>query len=320
MMNKYPAMLSWPHEGGGQMKIGVIGAGKMGGNMARRWQRGGAEVCVFDRAAEALDALHGTGGIETFTSLVELADALPAPRILWLMLPAGAPTQQTIEALSSRLAPGDLVVDGANAHYRDSQRLGMQLAEHGIEFVDAGVSGGIRGLENGYGLMLGGSAAAIERVAPFARILAPAPDKGWVHCGPVGAGHFAKMVHNGIEYGLMQAYAEGFALLAARPDLELPLADIADAWCHGTVIRSWLLELTADVLKDRASLSGIAAVVADSGEGRWTAQEAIDLGIPAPVISAALMARFSSQDGGDFAARLLAMLRNSFGGHEIPRA
>jgi len=301
------------------MKIGVVGAGKMGGNMAHRWQRGGAEVLVFDRSAEARRALAGIEPAKIFSTLEEIVAALPTPRLLWLMLPTGKPTEQTIDELHERLAPGDLVVDGANAHYRDSQRHATLLGERGVGFVDAGVSGGIWGLENGYGLMLGGDAAAIDRVMPLAKILAPSPDKGLVHCGPVGAGHFAKMVHNGIEYGLMQAYAEGFALLAARPDLELPLAEIAEAWCHGTVIRSWLLELTADVLKDRESLSSVSATVADSGEGRWTAQEAIDLGIPTPVITAALLSRFSSQDRGAFANRLLAMLRNAFGGHAIPR-
>ena len=301
------------------MKIGLVGAGKMGGNMARRWHRGGADVTIFDRSPEALEGLAAVVGIRTVSSLAALVEALPIPRLLWLMLPTGKPTEQTIGELQERLAPGDLVVDGANAHYRDSQRHAKLLGERGIGFVDVGVSGGIWGLENGYGLMLGGDTAAVDRVMPLARILAPSPDKGVVHCGPVGAGHFAKMVHNGIEYGLMQAYAEGFALLAARPDLELPLAEIAEAWCHGTVIRSWLLELTADVLKDRASLNSISARVADSGEGRWTAQEAIDLGIPIPVITAALMSRFSSQDGGDFADRLLAMLRNAFGGHAVPR-
>lgn len=300
------------------MKIGIVGAGKMGGNMAQRWQRGGAEVAIFDRSAEALGSLAELGGIQTVSSLASLVESTPAPRLLWLMLPTGKPTKQTIDELLSLLAPGDLVVDGANAHYRDSQRHARLLGERGIDFVDAGVSGGIWGLDNGYGLMLGGDSAAIDRVMPFARILAPSPDKGIVHCGPAGAGHFAKMVHNGIEYGIMQAYAEGFSLLAARPDLELPLAGIAEAWCHGTVIRSWLLELTADVLKDGESLNSISATVADSGEGRWTAQEAIDLGIPTPVITAALMSRFSSQGGGDFANRLLAMLRNAFGGHAIP--
>jgi len=302
------------------MKIGVVGAGKMGGSMAERWKRGGAEVSVFDLSAEALDAFADNDGIQTFSVLADLVAALPTPRLLWLMLPAGLPTRRTIDELVSLLARDDVLVDGANAHYRDSQRHAKLLADSGVEFVDAGVSGGIWGLENGYGLMLGGSTAAIERVAPFAKILAPSPDRGWVHCGPVGAGHFAKMVHNGIEYGLMQAYAEGFALLAAREDLELPLAEIADAWCHGTVIRSWLLELTAGVLKDKDSLRKVAAEIADSGEGRWTAKEAIDLGIPTPVISAALMARFSSQGSGDFGGRLLAMLRNAFGGHQLPRS
>jgi 6-phosphogluconate dehydrogenase len=301
------------------MNIGLVGAGKMGGNMAQRWQRGGAAVTIFDRSPQALEELAAVAGIRTVSSLAALVEALPTPRMLWLMLPTGMPTEQTIAELQDRLAPGDLVVDGANAHYRDSQRHAKFLGERSVGFVDAGVSGGIWGLENGYGLMLGGDTAAIDRVMPLAKILAPSPDKGIVHCGPVGAGHFAKMVHNGIEYGLMQSYAEGFALLAARPDLELPLAEIAEAWCHGTVIRSWLLELTAEVLKDRESLSTIPAKVADSGEGRWTAQEAIDLGIPIPVITAALMSRFSSQDGGDFADRLLAMLRNAFGGHAIPR-
>jgi 6-phosphogluconate dehydrogenase len=302
------------------MKIGVIGAGKMGGSMSQRWQRGGADVFVFDRSAAARDALAGIERLRLFATLAELVTALPGPRLLWLMLPTGRPTDQTVDELKSLLVQGDLVVDGANAHYRDSQRHAKLLGESGIRFVDAGVSGGIWGLEYGYGLMLGGDRKSIERVTPFAEILAPSPEKGWVHCGPVGAGHFAKMVHNGIEYGLMQAYAEGFSLLAARQhDLELPLAEIAEAWRHGTVIRSWLLDLTADVLKDQASLDSIAPEVADSGEGRWTAQEAIDLGIPAPVISAALMARFSSQDGGAFGARLLAMLRNAFGGHAIPK-
>ena len=236
------------------------------------------------------------------------------------MVPAGAATEENVRELAQRLDAGDIVVDGANSHYRDSQRRGLLLAERKIGFVDAGVSGGIWGLEQGYGLMLGGAREHVEAILPLIHALAPAPDRGWVHCGPSGAGHFAKMVHNGIEYGLMQAYAEGFSLLAARPDLGLPLGEIAEAWCHGTVIRSWLLELTAGVLKDEGSLNAVAARVADSGEGRWTAQEAIDLGIPVPVINAALMARFSSQDAGDFGARLLARLRHAFGGHELPPA
>jgi 6-phosphogluconate dehydrogenase len=234
------------------------------------------------------------------------------------MVPAGAPTEENVRWLAQRLEPGDIVVDGANSHYRDSQRRGQLLAGRKIGFVDAGVSGGIWGLEHGYGLMLGGAREHVDAILPLIRVLATAPDRGWVHCGPSGAGHFAKMVHNGIEYGLMQAYAEGFSLLAARPDLGLPLGEIAEAWRHGTVIRSWLLELAAGVLQDERSLRAVAARVDDSGEGRWTAQEAIDLGIPVPVINAALMARFSSQDGGDFGARLLAQLRHAFGGHALP--
>jgi 6-phosphogluconate dehydrogenase len=236
-----------------------------------------------------------------------------------MMVPAGAATEENIQMLVKQLTTGDIVVDGGNAHYLDSQRRGRLLAENGIGFVDAGVSGGVWGFEQGYGLMLGGAREHVDAVLPLIRILAPAPDKGWVYCGASGSGHFVKMIHNGTEYGLMQAYAEGFSLLAARQDLELPLAEIARAWCHGTVIRSWLLELTAEVLADKASLDSVAAQIADSGEGRWTAQEAIELGIPTPVISGALMARFASQGSDDFGARVLAMLRNRFGGHELPR-
>jgi 6-phosphogluconate dehydrogenase len=236
------------------------------------------------------------------------------------MLPAGVVSDAVIATLADMLSAGDLVVDGANANYRDSQRHGKELAARGIGFVDAGVSGGIWGLENGYGLMFGGDAAAIERVAPFARILAPAADRGWLHCGPSGAGHYVKMVHNGIEYGLMQAYAEGFALLRARSDLELDIARIAESWRHGTVIRSWLLDLTAEFLARDQVLDSIEPFVADSGEGRWTALEAIEQGVPTPVMSAALMVRFASQGKGDFTDRLLAMMRQGFGGHAVQSA
>ncbi|MGH8077717.1 MAG: NADP-dependent phosphogluconate dehydrogenase, partial [Lysobacter sp.] len=219
--------------------------------------------------------------------------------------------------LADLLDEGDAIVDGGNSRWTDSRDTGARLRERGLELVDVGTSGGVWGLEVGYCMMVGGAQEAVGGLAPILDVLAP-PD-GWGHMGPSGAGHYVKMVHNGIEYGLMQAYAEGFSLLAAKQDLELPLAEIAQAWCHGTVIRSWLLELTAAVLEDKASLDTVAAQVADSGEGRWTAQEAIDLGIPIPVISAALMARFSSQGGDDFGARVLAMLRNAFGGHVLPR-
>jgi 6-phosphogluconate dehydrogenase len=302
------------------MRVGMIGLGRMGGNMARRLARSGIPVRGFSLDAGASARFADDGGVAVSNRVGYLLSALESPRVVWLMVPAGAPTEENVRWLAQRLEPGDIVVDGANSHYRDSQRRGLLLAERKIGFIDAGVSGGIWGLEQGYGLMLGGAREQVDAILPLIHALAPAPDRGWIHCGSSGAGHFAKMVHNGIEYGLMQAYAEGFSLLAARPDLGLPLGEIARAWCHGTVIRSWLLELTAGVLQDEGSLRAVAARVADSGEGRWTAQEAIDLGIPVPVINAALMARFSSQDAGDFGARLLAGMRHAFGGHELPPA
>ncbi|MGH8198094.1 MAG: phosphogluconate dehydrogenase (NAD(+)-dependent, decarboxylating) [Steroidobacteraceae bacterium] len=300
------------------MRAGMIGLGRMGGNMARRLGRRGVSVCGFSRQAAARAEFASERKVEVSNSIDGLLAALETPRVVWIMVPAGAATEENIQVLAQRLAPGEIVIDGGNAHYRDSQRRGRLLADKGIGFVDAGVSGGIWGLEEGYGLMLGGAREHIDAILPLIHALAPAPDRGWVHCGPPGTGHFVKMVHNGIEYGLMQAYAEGFALLAARPDFELPLGDVAQAWCHGTVIRSWLLELIANVLRNEGSLRAVAAQVADSGEGRWTAQEAIELGIPIPVINAALMTRFSSQGAGDFSARLLALLRNAFGGHTLP--
>ncbi|MGH8243760.1 MAG: phosphogluconate dehydrogenase (NAD(+)-dependent, decarboxylating) [Steroidobacteraceae bacterium] len=299
------------------MRVGMIGLGRMGGNMARRLGRQGVSVQGFSRGANSLAGPAIASNVAVASSLQDMIGTLAPPRVVWMMVPAGTATEENIQALAKHLAPGDIVVDGGNAHYRDSQRRGRLLADREIGFIDAGVSGGVWGLEHGYGLMLGGARAQVDAILPLVRVLAPAPDKGWAYCGPSGAGHFVKMIHNGIEYGLMQAYAEGFSLLAARPDLELPLGEIAQAWRHGTVIRSWLLDLAADVLKDEASLGAVAPLVADSGEGRWTAQEAIDLGIPAPVISAALMARFSSQGNDDFGARLLARLRNAFGGHAM---
>ena len=297
------------------MQIGIVGLGRMGGNMARRLARGGARVTGFDRDAQARSGLAGT--IATASSLRELIAALPVPRVVWLMLPAGDVTDAAIDELGTSLAPGDLVVDGGNANYRDSQRRGAMLAAIGIRFVDCGVSGGIHGLEHGYTLMFGGEPEAAAMLAPFARILAPAPDAGWLHCGSVGAGHFVKMIHNGIEYGMMQAIAEGFALMHNRSDLALDVAKIADTWRHGSVVRSWLLDLTADFLARDAELSEVVPTVADSGEGRWTVQEAVEQGVPAPVLSLALMARFASQHRGDYASRLLAMMRKSFGGHPL---
>ncbi len=300
------------------MRVGMIGLGRMGGNMARRLARHGIEVVGFSRAAQARTDLD-ENRITVTTRLEDLLAALAPPRIIWLMLPAGAATEENVQALAKQLQRGDIVVDGGNAHYKDSQRRSALLTQKGMGFVDVGVSGGIWGLDQGYGLMFGGARQHVDAILPLARALAPSPGQGWVYCGPPGAGHFVKMVHNGIEYGLMQAYAEGFALLAAKHDLELPLAEIAQAWRHGTVIRSWLLDLTAKVLQENGSLQSVAAAVADSGEGRWTVQEAIDLGVPTPAINAALMVRFASQGRGDFAGRLLAMLRNAFGGHPLPR-
>jgi len=298
---------------------GMIGLGRMGGNMSRRIARAGLEVIAWDRATGARSALAGEGRVRTVETLEALATELPAPRAVWMMLPAGEPTEQVLERMPELLSPGDVIVDGANAWYRDSQRRAARLAARGLKFIDAGVSGGVWGLTNGYGLMVGGPADAVAQITPLLQALAPAPDRGWLHCGASGAGHFAKMVHNGIEYGLMQAYAEGFALLRAKKDLNLDVAAIAESWRHGTVIRSWLLDLTAEFLAEDADLRAIAPRVADSGEGRWTAIEAVELGVPTPVMTLALMERFASQDRGDYANRVLARLRQAFGGHAVTK-
>jgi 6-phosphogluconate dehydrogenase len=302
------------------MQIGIVGLGRMGGNMARRLARGGVAVTGYDPDSATRAALAHEGAIRDAASLEALAAALPAPRVVWLMVPAGAATTTALDDLATRLAPGDLVVDGGNANYKDSQRRAGELAARGLLFADCGVSGGVWGLDNGYALMFGGAPEAAARLEPYARILAPATDRGWLHCGPAGAGHFVKMIHNGIEYGMMQAFAEGFALMKGRPDLDLDVAAIAELWRHGSVVRSWLLDLTAEFLRDDAELAGIAPMVADSGEGRWTAQEAIEQGVPAPVMSLALMMRFASQGRGEYADRVLAMMRKSFGGHAVGKA
>jgi 6-phosphogluconate dehydrogenase len=300
-------------------KLGMVGLGRMGGNMSRRLARAGLDVVACDRAADARAAFSNEPRVAAAETLELLAAALPAPRVVWLMLPAGVPTEETLQRLSGLLSRGDIVVDGGNAMYKDSQRHAQVLAAAGLRFVDAGVSGGVWGLDNGYGLMVGGDADTVRAIEPVLRALAPAPDRGWVHCGPAGAGHFAKMVHNGIEYGMMQAYAEGFALMRAKTELNLDVAKIAEAWRHGTVIRSWLLDLTAEFLAEDATLESIAPVVADSGEGRWTAVESIDLGVPTPVMTMALMERYASQDRADYTNRLLARMRQAFGGHAVTK-
>jgi 6-phosphogluconate dehydrogenase len=302
------------------LEIGVIGLGRMGANMARRMARGGARVVAFDRDPEARTALADEQNVACVEGLAAMAATLTGERVILSMLPAGAATEDTLTELLPMLSAGDTLVDGGNAYYKDSMARALEMSQRGLRYIDAGVSGGIHGLANGYCLMLGGTAKSIERFEPFARLLAPETDTGWLHCGPSGAGHFAKMIHNGIEYGMMQAFAEGFALLAARKDLEFDLERLAETWRHGSVVRSWLLDLCTEVLAADEALENIAPVVADSGEGRWTARESVELGVPAPVITMALMARFSSQGKSDYARKLLAMMRAKFGGHPITRA
>ncbi len=299
------------------MKLGMIGLGKMGGNMARRLRKSGIEVAGFNRDASVTEALAAECGLLPAESASALVAMLKAPRLVWLMLPAGDITESYIEQMRELLEPGDILIDGANSYYKDSMRRGEELAKAGIQFIDAGVSGGVWGLDNGYAMMVGGSDEAFTAIRPIVEALAPAADRGWVHAGPIGSGHFVKMIHNGIEYGMMQAYAEGFALMKGREDFELDLAEIAESWRHGSVVRSWLLDLSADVLSHDQQLEDVQAFVADSGEGRWTALEGIEQGIPTPVMSLALMARFASQGKQDYSAKLLAMMRNQFGGHAV---
>jgi 6-phosphogluconate dehydrogenase len=302
------------------MDIGIVGLGRMGANMARRLARGGARVLAYDRERPARDALADEPGVSCVEGLAAVCAQLEGERVLLLMLPAGTATEDALRELLPLASAGDTLVDGGNAFYKDSMRRAMELSEKGLRYVDAGVSGGVHGLAHGYCLMLGGTPKSIEIFEPYARILAPGPERGWLHCGPAGAGHYAKMIHNGIEYGMMQALAEGFALLAARQDFGFDAGRLAETWRHGSVIRSWLLDLCAGILERDDALEGIAPLVADSGEGRWTALESIELGVPAPVITMALMGRFSSQGGADYARKLLARMRAEFGGHSVPRA
>ncbi|MGB5255751.1 MAG: decarboxylating 6-phosphogluconate dehydrogenase [Woeseiaceae bacterium] len=302
------------------MKLGLIGLGKMGGNMARRLRRSGIDVVGYNRDATVAEALAEQCGLLPAESAEALVAALPTPRLVWLMLPAGEITESYVQNMQSLLEPGDILIDGANSYYKDSMRRGELLASAGIHFVDAGVSGGVWGLENGYAMMVGAADEAFAAIQPIIEALAPAADRGWTHTGPTGSGHFVKMIHNGIEYGMMQAYAEGFALMKGRDDFNLDLAEIAESWRHGSVVRSWLLDLSADVLANDQQLDSVQPFVADSGEGRWTALESIEQGVPTPVMSMALMARFSTQGKQDYSAKLLAMMRKQFGGHAIRSA
>ncbi len=302
------------------MRMAMIGLGKMGGNMARRLCRGGVEVVGYNRSAEIVDTLVAEEGMIAATSLRDAVSQLQAPRIVWLMLPSGEPTEQALQDLVSLLEPGDVVVDGGNSNYHDSQRRGALLKSHSIGFMDAGTSGGVWGLANGYCLMVGAEPEVAAQVEPALKVLAPAADRGWAHVGPVGAGHFTKMIHNGIEYGMMQAMAEGFALLKGKSEFDLDLAKISELWRHSSVVRSWLLDLTAEALSQDQQLKDVAPYVPDSGEGRWTVIESIDQGTAAPVLSLALSMRFTSQDNEGYDFKLLSMMRNAFGGHAVKKA
>jgi 6-phosphogluconate dehydrogenase len=324
------------------MQLGMVGLGRMGGNIAQRLLRNGHSCVVYDKSTEAVAALAGKGATGS-GSLADLAAKLAAPRIVWLMLPAGKVTEDAVHELGSALQPGDIVIDGGNGFYKDDVRRARALKDKGIDYVDVGTSGGIRGLERGYCLMIGGDKRTVDHLDPIFAALAPGygniprtagrdgrdprPEHGYIHCGPCGAGHFVKMIHNGIEYGLMQAYAEGFNVLKGaaangRPQDErydLDLADVAEVWRRGSVVSSWLLDLTAIALAEDPKLEGFSGVVEDSGEGRWTVMAAIEESVPATVLSAALYERFRSREEHSFADRVLSAMRKGFGGHVEPK-
>jgi len=297
------------------VELAIAGLGRMGGNMARRLHKAGIRVVAYNRSRDKTEEIIGEG-LEGGFSAEEVVGMLTAPRVIWLMVPAGAATEATMEEFAAFLSPDDTIVDGGNANFKDSKRRHALLQERGINFVDAGVSGGIWGMVNGYGVMVGGDPQAVKPLEPIFKALAP-DDGGYVHCGPPGSGHYVKMVHNGIEYGLMQAYAEGFEILH-KSEYPLDLAEVAEAWMHGTVIRSWLLELLGRAFAQHGEgLGDIRGYVEDSGEGRWTVQEAIDLDVPAQVIVTSLLTRFRSRQDESYAARVLAALRQQFGGHAV---
>ena len=302
------------------MELAMIGLGRMGANMARRLARGGHRVVAYNRTSERAYSLEEEEeNVEAVTSLKEIVEELDPPRVAWVMVPAGDVTEQMIDALLAILAPGDVIIDGANSNYKDTMRRATKVNGGGLHFVDAGTSGGVWGLAEGYSMMVGGERDVVQQLHPIFETLAPASDKGWGYVGPSGAGHFTKMVHNGIEYGMMQAFAEGFEILRAKEDFSLDLHQVAEIWRYGSVVRSWLLDLTAAALAEDQDLSDIRGWVADSGEGRWTVFEAIDEDVPAPVITLALMIRFISRQDESYAAKLLAAMRNQFGGHAVMR-
>ena len=300
------------------MELAIIGLGKMGLNMTTRLVRGGHRVIGFARTVATVQ-IAVDNGAEGVHSLEEAVSKLKTPRVAWTMVPAGQTTDDTIQKLSSLLSKGDIVIDGGNSNYKDSIRHAALLESKGIEFLDCGTSGGVWGISEGYSLMIGGKAEVVEKMRPIFETLAPGKDQGWGRVGPHGAGHFVKMIHNGIEYGMMQALAEGFNIMKAKKEFDLNLDEIAEIWRYGSVVRSWLLDLTAIALKDDPTLSDIAPWVADSGEGRWTVAEAIDHDVPAPIITLALQMRFVSRDDENYSARLLAAMRNQFGGHAVKK-
>jgi 6-phosphogluconate dehydrogenase len=299
------------------MDIAIIGLGKMGGNMAQRLLKGGQRVVGLDQSADLTRKLAAGYGLTPAFSLAEAVAALPAPRVFWLMVPAGAATEAVVDELAGLLSAGDIIIDGGNTFYKDDIRRAAALQAKAIHYVDVGTSGGVWGLSEGYSLMIGGEAGVVESLRPIFETLAPAPERGWGRVGPVGAGHFVKMIHNGIEYGLMQAYAEGFEIMHVKKDFDLDLEQVAQIWRYGSVVRSWLLDLTADALSKDQDLSSIQGWVADSGEGRWTVAEAVDLDVPAPIITLSLQQRFISRQAESYAAKLLAAMRNEFGGHAV---
>ena len=298
------------------MELGIIGLGRMGGNMAKRLLTGGHKIVAYNRTWKPVEELIAAGatGAKDFQ---ELVNKLSTPRAIWLMIPAGEPVDKAIETLMPLLSKGDLIIDGGNSNYKDTIRRSKIVMAGGLEYMDVGTSGGIWGLNEGYSMMIGGTPAAVKRLGPVFETLAPAKDKGWGHVGPHGSGHFVKMIHNGIEYGMMQAYAEGFSILDSKKEFGLNLHQISEIWRHGSVVRSWLLDLTANVFAEDRKLESIEPFVADSGEGRWTVAEAIELDVPAPVITHALIQRLRSRDTRSFADRILAAMRNQFGGHAM---